>query len=315
MLAHKTHLVSKSNPLRYMMRNPIPSSRLTRWILALSEFDIQIIPPTTKKSQALAELLAAFPTEGSDILNPEIPGEPHEVMIAETELEWQLFFDGSASAGKGGLGVVLISPESTIHTKACKLMYGCSNNEAEYEALIAGLELAAEKGAKNLNIQGDSRLVVQQLKGEFAVKEPALTRYRARAQQILQRFQTFHFKHIPRSQNRYADALATLASRINDREIGKAIITIEAKQQLTTRTPCLSEDQWIKDTKARILGGKTIDYKLIRHFHIEDGVLYYKSPTGVLARCLSKKEARKRLDEVHDQICGMEGAPLARRLQ
>ncbi|KAL5549334.1 hypothetical protein UlMin_004565 [Ulmus minor] len=155
MLAHKTHLVSKSNPLRYMMRNPIPSSRLTRWILALSEFDIQIIPPTTKKSQALAELLADFPTEGSDMLNPEIPGEPHEVMIAETELEWQLFFDGSASAGKGGLGVMLISPESTIHTKACKLMYECSNNEAEYEALIAGLELAAEKGVKNLNIQGD----------------------------------------------------------------------------------------------------------------------------------------------------------------
>ncbi len=76
---------------------------------------------------------------------------------------------------------MLISPESKIQTKAYKLMYGCSNNEAEYEALIAGLELAAEKGAKNLNIQGDSRLVVQQLKGEFAVKEPALTKYRARA--------------------------------------------------------------------------------------------------------------------------------------
>ncbi|KAL5547360.1 hypothetical protein UlMin_007047 [Ulmus minor] len=161
MLAHRTHLVSKSNPLRYMMRNPIPSSRLTRWILALSEFDIQIVPPTTKKSQALAELLAAFPIERGNVLNPEIPGEPHEVMIAETKLEWQQFFDGSASARRGGLGVVLISPESTIHTKACKLMYGCSNNEAKYEALIAGLELAAEKGASNLNIQGDSRLVIQ----------------------------------------------------------------------------------------------------------------------------------------------------------
>lgn len=69
------------------------------------------------------------------------------MMIAEIELEWQLFFDGSTSAGKGGLGVVLISPESVIHTKACKLMYGCSNNEAEYKALIASLELATKKGS------------------------------------------------------------------------------------------------------------------------------------------------------------------------
>lgn len=42
--------------------------------------------------------------------------------------------------------------------------------------------------------------------------------------------------------------------------------------------------------------------------------MYYKSPTGVFAKCLSKKEAHKRLDEVHNQICGMEGAPLGRRL-
>ncbi|KAL5574369.1 hypothetical protein UlMin_023966 [Ulmus minor] len=283
-------------------------------MLALSEFDIQIVPPTTKKSQALAELLAAFPIEGGNVLNPEIPGEPHEVMMAETGLEWQLFFDGSASAGRGGLGVVLISPESTIHTRACKLMYGCSNNEAEYEALIAGLELAAEKGASNLNIQGDSRLVIQQLRGEFAVKEPALTKYRAQAQRILQRFQAFHFKHIPRSQNRYADALATLASRIKDEEIGEAVVTIEAKQQVKMQASHLPEDQWIKNTKAKIIAGKTADYKLVRHYHMEDGILYYKSPTGVLARCLSKKEALERLDEVHDQICGLEGAPLARRL-
>ncbi|KAL5538673.1 hypothetical protein UlMin_045885 [Ulmus minor] len=185
MLAHKIHLVSKSNPFRYMMRNPIPSSRLTRWLLVLSEFDIQVIPPTGKKSQALAELLAAFPTMGNDMIDPEIPGVPHEISTIESEQEWQLMFDGSATTGKGGIGIVLISPESKTHTKACKLMYGCSNNEAEYEALIAGLEFAASKGAKSLIVKGDSRLVIQQLKGEFAVKELALTKYRTEVQQLL----------------------------------------------------------------------------------------------------------------------------------
>ncbi|KAL5568204.1 hypothetical protein UlMin_024779 [Ulmus minor] len=208
--------MSKSNPFRYMMNNPIPSSRLTRWILALSEFDIRVVSPTAKRSQALAELLATFPTAGGDLFNDEVPRETHEVAIIEEEQKWQLMFDGAAAAEKGGIGIILIGPESQVITKACKMMYGCSNNEAEYEALITGLELAASKGIKHLAIRGDSHLVIQQLKGEFIVKEPALTKYQAKAQQILQNFQAFHFEHVPRSQNRYADALTTLASGIDD---------------------------------------------------------------------------------------------------
>jgi len=122
----------------------------------LSEFDIQVIPPTTKKSQALAKLLATFPTMGSDIIDSEVPGVPHEIAIVNSEHEWQLMFDGSATTGKGGIGIVLISPKSKTYTKACKLMYGCSNNEVEYASLIAGLEFAANKGAKSLIIRGDS---------------------------------------------------------------------------------------------------------------------------------------------------------------
>ena len=83
---------------------------------------------------------------------------------------------------------------------------------------------------------------------------------------------------------------------------------------MTTQTPSSSEDQWIKDTKNKINKGKATDYKVIRHFHIENGVLYYKSPIGVLTRCLPKEEANKRIEEVHSQVCGVEGASLARRL-
>ncbi|KAL5568504.1 hypothetical protein UlMin_025079 [Ulmus minor] len=160
--------------------------------------------------------LAELTSPMTKLLKKDVPGETHEVAIIEEEQKWQLMFDGAAVARKGGIGIVLIGPESQVITKACKMMYGCSNNEAEYEALITGLELAASKGIKHLAIKGDSRLVIQQLKGEFAVKEPALTKYRAKAQQILQNFQAFHFEHVSRSQNRYADALATLASRIDD---------------------------------------------------------------------------------------------------
>ncbi|KAL5571527.1 hypothetical protein UlMin_021124 [Ulmus minor] len=167
--------------------------------------------PKNQDYQALAELLATFPITGGDLVNNEVLEETHKVAIIEEEKKWQLMFDGAASAGKGGIGIVLIGPKSQVVTKACKMMTECSNNEAEYEALITRLELVASKGIKHLAIRGDSHLVIQQLKGEFAVKEPALTKYRAKAQQILQKFQAFHFEHMPRSQNRYADALATLA--------------------------------------------------------------------------------------------------------
>ena len=140
----------------------------------------------------------------------ELPGELQEVASIE-ELEWELMFDGAASAKGGGIGIVLTGPESQVLTKTCKLLYSCSNNEAEYKALIVGMEMAEKEDVKRLTIKGDSRLVIQQLKEEFAVKELALVKYRTKAQQILQKFQAYQLEHVARSQNRYADALATLA--------------------------------------------------------------------------------------------------------
>ncbi|KAL5538545.1 hypothetical protein UlMin_045352 [Ulmus minor] len=313
MLAHKIHLISKSNPLRYLMKNPVPSSRMTRWILALSEFDIQVVSPTAKKSQALAELLAVFPTTGMDVDQPDLPGELQEIALIE-EPEWQLMFDGAASAGGGGIGIVLIGPESQVITKTCKLLYSCSNNEAEYEALITGLELAESKNVKRLLIKGDSRLAIQQLKGEFAVKEPALAKYRTKAQQILQNFQGYRLEHVVRSQNRYADVLATLASKMDVRKDQHAVITVEAKGIMEAGPSNMKEDDWIVSIKSKLMEGKMADYKTVHHFHIEEGTLYFKAPTGVLARCLSKEEASCKVKEVHEQVCGMNGAPLARRL-
>ena len=131
-------------------------------------------------------------------------------MVEEDE-EWQLLFDGAAPTRGRGIGIVLIEPQLQEATGTYKLTYECSNNEAKYKALIMGLELARSKGIQRLTIKGDSCLVIQQLKRDFAVKELALLKYRTRAQQILQGFKIFKFEHVTRSQNKYADALANLA--------------------------------------------------------------------------------------------------------
>ncbi|KAL5562140.1 hypothetical protein UlMin_031887 [Ulmus minor] len=309
MLAHQIYLISKSNPLRYLMKNPIPSSQMTRWILSLSEFDIQVVSPTAKKSQALAELLATFPIVGMNINQLELLGELQEAALIE-ETKWELMFDGAAYAKGDGIGIVLIGPESQVLTKTCKLLYSCLNNEAEYEALIAGIEMAEKENVKRLFIKGDSRLVIQQLKCEFAVKELALVKYRTKAQHILQKFQAYRLGHVARSQNRYADALATLASRMDTQKDQQAVITIETRTPTIGELSCLSD--WRKVYLDYLVKGVVPDdqkeeWKLKKHvakYLAKEGHLYRKAYSGEILRCINDQEAGKVLREIHEGDCG-----------
>ncbi|KAH9302736.1 hypothetical protein KI387_014319, partial [Taxus chinensis] len=75
---------------------------------------------------------------------------------------WTLEFDGSCSTIGSGADVVLISPNSEIFPSAYKLQFDNTNNTAEYEALLLGLEIARQKGVQNLKVQGDAELIVSQ---------------------------------------------------------------------------------------------------------------------------------------------------------
>ena len=87
---------------------------------------------------------------------------------------WLLHIDGSFAAGGSSAGLVLQGPQGPNETKisyALKFGFSASNNEAEYEALIAGLKLAKDVGAERIEIFSDSMLVVQQLQGEYDAKD------------------------------------------------------------------------------------------------------------------------------------------------
>ena len=81
--------------------------------------------------------------------------------MADIEGEWSVQFDGSAGSKGWGAGVVLTSPESHEIPLAFKLDFPCTNNEAEYEALLLGLISAQEVGARCLCIRGDSNLIIK----------------------------------------------------------------------------------------------------------------------------------------------------------
>lgn len=114
--------------------------------------------------------------------------------------------------GGSGAGIVLISPEQKTIEYALKFMFKTSNNEAEYEAAIAGQELCISLEAEHVHLKTDSQLVANQIRGEYEAREPSMAQYLAKIKSLVAKLRSFEVELIPRSQNTEADALSKLAS-------------------------------------------------------------------------------------------------------
>uniref|UniRef100_A0A2N9IRS3 RNA-directed DNA polymerase n=1 Tax=Fagus sylvatica TaxID=28930 RepID=A0A2N9IRS3_FAGSY len=293
-LAHKIQLMTKSHPIRSLLHRPILSGRLAQWLLQLSQYEIITETPTAIKSQAIADLLAQFPGEDSSSISHEVPGEIGEALE-----------DGETIA------------------KSFKLDFSCSNNASEYEAYITGLAIAHEMGIKHLRVIGDSNLIICQTKGEFSLKEPSLALYRALAQKLEEKFDTFEISHAMRCENRYADALATLGSQVSFEGL-KVDVTIDKRSMPITdllrekfKEQNLDAEDWRTPIKAKLMSPEGVaDLKVLKDYVLIAGDLYRRLPGGVLARCVNLQEAAKKLIEVHEKCCEFrDGVSLYRRLQ
>jgi len=96
--------------------------------------------------------------------------------------------------------------------QALRFAFKASNNQAEYEALIAGILLAKEMGAQSLLAKSDSLLVTGQVTGEYQAKNPQMSAYLEYVQVLKKSFTVFELVHVPREQNAQVDLLAKLAS-------------------------------------------------------------------------------------------------------
>ena len=203
-------------PLRNIIHSPKASGRLIKWAIELGEFDIQFKPRVAIKAQALADFIVECTINDQEVGGQEKENEKDE----STEKEgmrpqkefWLLCFDGASKTNTSGAGLVLQSPEGFAIEYAIKLDFPTTNNEAEYEALIAGLGLAKMLRAKNLKICGDSRLVVSQINGEYEARDETMKKYLRRVKAQMTQFEECHVEHIPREENAKADALSQFAS-------------------------------------------------------------------------------------------------------
>nr|GEV84940.1 hypothetical protein [Tanacetum cinerariifolium] len=157
-----TIVVITDQPIKQLLSNPKVTGRLLKWRFELGEHDIQYRPRTSVKGQILADFIVKHPDDDA----PDTPMKDRE----ELSDPWILFRDGSSYVDGSGGGLIIKNPEGMEFTYALQFRFNATNNEAEYEALIAGLRIASQMGIQNLQENVDSKLVANQCVGPLQAK-------------------------------------------------------------------------------------------------------------------------------------------------
>ncbi|XP_075640645.1 uncharacterized protein LOC142612434 [Castanea sativa] len=199
MLAYKVFLITRMDPLKYLMEKPVQDRKTAKCVLLLSEFDIKYVTQKSVKGRAIANHLAYWSPKEAE----EVQGDFLDEDIMGIEVEsLKMYFDGVINQNGSGIGVLLISPKGTHIPFSGRLNFPATNNVTEYEACIMGLQASLGRGVKELELYGGLALIISQIKEE-------------------------------RIQNQIADALATTASMMDGSKEDKArSIMLEQKEEL-----------------------------------------------------------------------------------
>nr|XP_027067612.1 uncharacterized protein LOC113693248 [Coffea arabica] len=336
LLSHTTYLISRSDPLKYLLEKPMPTGRLAKWQMILSEFDIVFTSQKAVKGQAIADHLAENPKDDEyQPLHTYFPDEKVLFVGAVEDMsercpEWRLFFDGAANSVGARIGAVLVSPEGKHYPGAAKLQFACTNNMAEYEACIFGLKMALEMEVKELIAFSDSDLFVHQTLKQWITRDSKILPYHCNLLNLARQFQSLEFRHLPRARNAFANALATLSSMIQyPDELGIEPIRIQLQDKpvhcwVVDKTS--GKSPWYNDIKEFIKTGsypleatandKGFLRKMASKFFLSGEVLYKRTSDLNLLRCIGEDEAQYMMKEVHSGVCGpyMNGHLLAKKI-
>ncbi|KAI5343708.1 hypothetical protein L3X38_011584 [Prunus dulcis] len=328
MLPHTIYIIAKTDLIKYMLTRPMLRGRIGKWTLALTEFTLRYVPQKAVKGQAVADFLADHPGEeiknmdSLDIANANLLTRVHVCLnnpIYSIHLTpWKLYFDGSKTDKASGAGVVLEEPLGVRHCYSFQLDFQCTNNRAEYEALIIGLEMLVELGVQSVEILGDSMLVLKQIAGEYKCLNPSLAVYLVAARNLLTEFREATWEHIPREENFAANELAQVASGIQMPEdcvqriikIGrKSLPSVLARgMEIEVNSALIAKDDWREPIMAYLQYPTLPSEKRVRimatNYLMWNEDLVRKSKDEVLLRCLGKTEYMKVMGETHEGICG-----------
>ncbi|XP_025684690.1 uncharacterized protein [Arachis hypogaea] len=290
-----TIIVRTDQPLRQILTRLELAGRLIKWSVELSEFDIQYESRKTLKSQVLADFIS------------EMTIDTHN-----TEVSWSIHVDGASNKEGSGAGILLKEGDKVVAEQSLQFRFNASNNQAEYEALLAGLKLALQLQIPQITAYCDSSLVVHQIKGEFQVKDPLLEKYWLITKDLISKFKEFDIIHVNREQNTRADVLSKLATT------RQAENTSELSQ-LTLNKPSFEQGTILSITQVPDWQKPFLDYintgtmpndepnlPLFRRrasfYTVLGNTLYRRGHSQPLLKCISKEEAEEVMAETHEGV-------------
>jgi ribonuclease HI len=181
-------------------------------------------PADSPEVQGMDTYFGNFTAEVSTIDDPQQSSEIKVFTQPTTSIQnscesdenqiWFLYFDGSKSKEGASAGYIIIDSVGNKTLLTCRLEFECTNNVAEYEALLQGLRKALDMHIQNLIVFGDSEIVVRQVRNYIHCLTPHLKCYQSKVWSLINQFSAFNINSIPRSGNVEADLLANVASKL-----------------------------------------------------------------------------------------------------
>ncbi|XP_075633534.1 uncharacterized protein LOC142605996 [Castanea sativa] len=270
-LAHVINVLT-DYPLKKAMNKLEAVGRLIQLAIKLSKFDVRYQPRSAIKAQVLADFIAEF--------------TPNQGVLDEMDeaQRWVVYVDGSTTLYARGIGVVLKSPKGDKLKYTTRLQYQTTNNEAEYETLLKGLELAKSLGAELVLVHRDSQLIINQ---------------------------EASFVQVPRKENMEADVLVKVA-------LIEGAMDEYDKVQYMPSTDLLEvqqiteEGNWMTPIVVYLKDGRLLENKdearklriKAAKYVLKDKVLYKRGFFQPYLRCLAPDESNYVLREVHERACG-----------
>ncbi|VFQ86119.1 unnamed protein product, partial [Cuscuta campestris] len=233
--------------------------------------------------------------------------------------------DGASGPRGYGGGIVFTTPEGFKIYHAIVFNFKLTNNEAEYEALAGGLRLAQALKISRVSIKSDSNLIVGQVTGNMEAREGRMAQYKDLVLALLKGFEEFKIAQIPRAENADADLLSKLTQYAPEHVLKLARVEILGRASIETlevtaiatgsqfdRSNLVrADDHWMYDLMEYLTDGslpeqddraRKVKLRAPR-FQILDGKLYKRAFGGPLLRCLTNREAKRVIEEVHEGVC------------
>jgi hypothetical protein len=158
-------IVPSSQPLKDIMRNREATGRIGKWVVELNEFTIDYVHRSSIQSQALADFIVDWTL-----------GAQGEETTKDVEA-WMVFCDGSWGTFAAGATAVLIAPSKVRICYEVKLDFSCTNNIAEYEALLLGLRKLKAMGIRRAILKTDSQVISGHVEKSSKTRDPKLEKY------------------------------------------------------------------------------------------------------------------------------------------